>query len=60
LLRDRGVLQLGELLEETGGQRGLAQGGGGAAHAVALQTLEEVGDGELSWSGRGQERGNDE
>jgi len=38
--------KFGEFLKETGGKRGLTEGAGGLAHAVATDAFEEGGGGE--------------
>jgi hypothetical protein len=46
LLRGGGLGEVGEFLEEARGERGLAEGDGGLAHAVATDAFEEGGGGE--------------
>jgi hypothetical protein len=41
LLRGRRRRKLGEFLEEAGGERRLAEGDGGLAHAVATDAFED-------------------
>jgi hypothetical protein len=46
LLRGGGLGEFGQLLEEAGGKRGLAQGEGSLAHTVATDAFEDDGGSE--------------